>query len=66
MSRAKPWVRQKMQAGALVLNDKSHSNYSPDGVFGDPTLATKEKGELLLKAMIEDIRELISAKGASD
>ena len=61
MSRAKPWVRQKMQAGPLVRNDKSHPNYSPDGVYGDPTLATKEKGELLLAAMLKDILELLNA-----
>jgi creatinine amidohydrolase len=60
MSRAKPWAEREMQAGALVRNDKSHRNYSPDGVYGDPTLATRKKGELLLKAMLEDILELIS------
>jgi creatinine amidohydrolase len=60
MSQAKPWARREMQAGALVRTDKSHPNYSPDGVFGDPTLATKEKGELLLKAMIEDILDLLN------
>lgn len=60
MSQAKPWARCEMQAGALVRTDKSHPNYSPDGVFGDPTLATKENGELLLKAMIEDILELLN------
>lgn len=66
MSQAKPWARREMQAGALVRNDKSHPNYSPDGIYGDPTLATKEKGELLLKAMLEDILELLNAKGTSD
>jgi len=59
MSLAKPWVRQKIQAGALVRNNKSQPNYSPDGVYGDPTLATKEKGEQLLKAMLEDILDLL-------
>ena len=60
MSRAKPWAEREIQAGALVRNDQSHLNYSPDGVYGDPTLATKEKGELLLKAMLEDILELLN------
>jgi creatinine amidohydrolase len=60
MSRAKPWAEREIQAGALVRNDRSHRNYSPDGVYGDPTLATKEKGELLLKAMLEDILELLN------
>jgi creatinine amidohydrolase len=60
LSRAIPWAEREIQAGALVRNDKSHPNYSPDGVYGDPTLATRKKGELLLKAMLEDILELIS------
>jgi len=60
MSQAKPWAEREIQAGALVRNDQSHLNYSPDGVYGDPTLATKEKGELLLKAMLEDILELLN------
>jgi creatinine amidohydrolase/Fe(II)-dependent formamide hydrolase-like protein len=57
ISQAKPCARREMQGAALVRNDTSHRGYSPDGVFGDPTLATKEKGELLLKAMLEDILE---------
>lgn len=60
MSRAKPWARREIQAGALVRNNKSHPNYSPDGVFGDPTLATKEKGELLLAAIVEDVMDAIT------
>ena len=57
MKRARPWAERDMRAGALVRNDKSHPNYSPNGVYGNPTLATKEKGELLIKAMLEDILE---------
>ncbi len=59
ISQAKPWARREMQGAAFVRNDTSHPGYSPDGVYGDPTLATKEKGELLLKAMLEDIFELL-------
>jgi creatinine amidohydrolase len=61
MSQAKPWAKQKMQAGALVRNDQSHYNYSPDGVYGDPTLATKEKGEVLLQAMLDDCLEILNS-----
>ena len=61
MSKATPWAKRKMQAGALVRNDKSHPNYSPDGVYGDPTLTTKEKGEILLKAMLDDSLEMLNA-----
>ncbi|MGH8755804.1 MAG: creatininase family protein [Burkholderiales bacterium] len=59
MSQAKPWAKREMQGAALVRNDKSHPNYSPDGVYGDPTLATKEKGERLLAAMLEDVMDAI-------
>jgi len=60
MSRAKPWAEREIQAGALVRNDQSHPNYSPDGVYGDPTLATKEKGERLLAAIVEDVLDAIA------
>jgi creatinine amidohydrolase len=35
--------------------DPSLPNFSPDGVNGDPSLATRWKGERLLAAMLEDI-----------
>ena len=60
MRRARSWAGREMQAGALVRNDKSHPNYSPDGVYGDPTLASKQKGRLLLAAMLEDILDAIT------
>jgi creatinine amidohydrolase len=60
MSRAKPWAEREIQAGALVRNDQSHPNYSPDGVYGDPTLATKEKGECLLAAIVKDVLDAIA------
>ncbi|HMK14242.1 MAG TPA: hypothetical protein VK460_04450 [Burkholderiales bacterium] len=49
MSRAKLWSRQMVQAGALVRNEKSHPNYSLDGVYGDPTHAPKENASYSLK-----------------
>ena len=39
----------------LTRNPDGEGVYSPTGIFGDPTLATKEKGEELTKYMIEDI-----------
>lgn len=59
MSKARPWVSRKMQSGPFS-RDPSNPNYSPDGVYGDPTLATKEKGEKLLAAMLEDVLDLCS------
>jgi creatinine amidohydrolase len=41
--------------GPLTPTDSASANYSRSGSFGDPTLATRVKGEQLLAAMIEDI-----------
>ncbi|HVS27531.1 MAG TPA: creatininase family protein [Burkholderiales bacterium] len=60
MSKAAPWAKREMQPGKLVKNDPSHPNYSPDGVYGDPMLATREKGERLLAAMLEDVLDAIA------
>jgi creatinine amidohydrolase len=44
-------------AGPLTPFDSSSPNYSRSGSYGDPTLATRAKGEVLLAAMIEDLGE---------
>lgn len=44
--------------GPLTPHDSSSANYSPSGSWGDPTLATREKGEALLAAMAEDVVEM--------
>ena len=43
--------------GPLTRSDKTSPNYSRSGSFGDPTLATLEKGEALLAAMLDDLTE---------
>ena len=55
--------------GPLTHSDVTSPNYSRSGSYGDPTLATREKGEILLAAMIDDISEqaiafLASSAGA--
>jgi creatinine amidohydrolase len=58
MSRAEasPAVAQAVP-GRLTPTDKASPNYSRSGSFGDPTLATLEKGEALLAAMLDDLTE---------
>jgi creatinine amidohydrolase len=58
MSRAEasPMIAQAMP-GRLTQTDRTSPNYSRSGSFGDPTLATLEKGEALLAAMREDLAE---------
>ena len=43
--------------GPLSPDDPSAPNYAPSGSFGDPTLATRDKGLLVLAAILEDMVE---------
>ena len=56
MSRAEasPPIERAMP-GRLTPTDKTSPNYSRSGSFGDPTLATRAKGDILLAAMVDDI-----------
>lgn len=58
MSRAEasPPIAQAAP-GRLTHSDETSPNYSRSGSFGDPTLATLEKGEVLLAAMLDDLYE---------
>lgn len=54
-AQASPSDRNVSAPGPLTRTDPSSPNYSPSGSFGDPTLATRAKGDILLAAMIEDV-----------
>jgi creatinine amidohydrolase len=43
--------------GALSPDDPSSPTYSPSGSFGDPTLASADKGSRLLAAILDDLVE---------
>lgn len=43
--------------GPLSPGDPASPNYSPSGSQGDPTLASTEKGEALVAAMLADLEE---------
>jgi creatinine amidohydrolase len=62
MSRAEasPALRHETP-GPLTPSDSTSPNYSRSGSFGDPTLATRAKGEILLKAMVDDMVEQATA-----
>jgi creatinine amidohydrolase len=62
MSRAEASPPLKQEApGRLTPTDAASPNYSRSGSFGDPTLATPAKGEILLKAMLDDLHQQTSA-----
>ena len=42
-------------AGGLTRDPKGPGSYSPSGVFGDPTLATREKGRIVVEALVSSI-----------
>ena len=55
-ARAPPPLRDAPQPGPLDPSDSASANYSPSGSFGDPRLATLQKGQMLLEAIEADIR----------
>jgi creatinine amidohydrolase len=62
MSRAEasPDVKGEV-GGPLTPSDPSSPNYSRSGSYGDPTLATRAKGEVLLAAMLNDLTGQVTA-----
>jgi creatinine amidohydrolase len=62
MSRAEASHAVKVEMpGRLTPTDISSPNYSRSGSYGDPTLATRAKGEVLLAAMVDDLSEQATA-----
>jgi creatinine amidohydrolase len=39
--------------GGLTRDPKKQGTYSASGIYGDPTLATREKGEMMVNAMVD-------------
>ncbi len=59
-AEASPALRRDIP-GPLTPSDTASPNYSRSGSFGDPTLATHAKGEILLRAMVDDMVEQATA-----
>ena len=60
LAAARP-APDRIVRGLFNRTDPDAPNYSPDGVNGDPTLATVAKGEALLVAMFTDVIEQFDA-----
>ncbi len=58
MSRAEASPNPGPLQAPLTPSDPDAPGYSPSGSYGDPTLATREKGDALLKAMVADVIEM--------
>jgi creatinine amidohydrolase len=62
MARAEASLAARHAApGPLTPSDTTSANYSRSGSYGDPTLATREKGEIMLAAIIDDVSEQVAA-----
>ena len=59
MTRARPtpFSPNGPSPGALSPDDPASPNYAPSGSFGDPTLASADKGARLLAAILDDLLE---------
>ena len=52
--------------GALSRSAGNDQTYSPTGIWGDPTLATREKGRLVTEALIERILSFLREFAGDD
>jgi len=51
--------------GGLTRDPKGKGTYSPTGIWGDATLATREKGQRVVEAMVEGMLKEIAALRAA-
>jgi creatinine amidohydrolase len=61
-ARACPFSAAGPAPGPLSPDDRRSANCSPSGSYGDPTLASIDKGTRLLAAILEDLTEEATAK----
>jgi creatinine amidohydrolase len=47
--------------GPLTRNPKGKGTYSPTGIWGDPTLATRDKGKIYVEALVTGVLKDIEA-----
>jgi creatinine amidohydrolase len=62
LDKAQAWMPPAMAAsGAFSRSDPDDPRFSPSGVWGDPTLASADKGHCLLAAMVDDLLAAVEA-----
>jgi creatinine amidohydrolase len=66
MSKAVKDYDPRPDRKGLTRDPSGAGSYSPTGIWGDPTLATREKGEVIVEttaaAIIGQVRELIELR----
>ncbi len=53
--KAEPWTPDVTTTSGPFSRDPDNPRYSPTGTWGNPTLASQEKGQRLLAAMADDL-----------
>lgn len=61
LAQPSPTTMDGSVAGPLDPTDAASSNFSPSGSFGDPRLASKEKGNVLIEAILADLIDTLSS-----
>jgi creatinine amidohydrolase len=62
LDKAETWTPPVMAvSGPFSRSDPDNPRFSPAGVWGDPTLASEEKGRRLLAAMVDDLFAAVEA-----
>ena len=61
MARAEASPTMPPGPGPMQRADPTAANFSRAGAIGDPTLATREKGEAMCAAMLDDAMEAVAA-----
>ena len=61
LDKAVTWTPSTMAAHGPFSREQENPRYSPAGVWGDPTLASADKGRQLLSAMIDDLLLLLKS-----
>ena len=62
LTKAVSWGKKAFVPGPFDRAEQESPNYSPSGVYGDATLATREKGERVLDAMLDDLKAMLADK----
>jgi creatinine amidohydrolase len=66
LEKTEAWTPPAMSvSGPFSRSDPDDPRFSPSGVWGDPTLASADKGRRLLAAMVEDLLAAVEALAQS-
>jgi creatinine amidohydrolase len=61
LDEAETWIPSAMASSGAFSRNPDNPRFSPKGVWGDPMLASEEKGRRLLAAMVDDLLAIVEA-----